>query len=155
MIRATHAPSSIVITQILEQALFLRDVDSLFRYIEYQPLLHSRASSKINQLLHCGRLDYLQFFIKFVWFTEMIRYLASYFFACYLSSTAVQSMSIQICLILNRFSCSVLKMTTAGQQNLFGYSQMAFYKHLFHGFSYFHISQRQQKFVPGVLLLLP
>lgn len=116
MIRATHAPSSIVITQILEQALFLRDVDSLFRYIEYQPLLHSRASSKINQLLHCGRLDYLQFFIKFVWFTEMIRYLASYFFACYLSSTAVQSMSIQICLILNRFSCSVLKWQQLGNK---------------------------------------
>lgn len=81
--------------------------------------------------------------------------MASYFFACYLSSTAVQSMSIQICLIPNRVSCSVLKITTAGQQNLFGYSQMAIYKHLFHGFSYFHISQCQRKFVPGIFLLLP
>lgn len=32
MIRAMRVLSSIVITQILEQALFLRDVDSLFRY---------------------------------------------------------------------------------------------------------------------------
>lgn len=38
MIRAMHAPSSIVITQILEQALFLRDVDSLFRCIEYHSI---------------------------------------------------------------------------------------------------------------------
>ena len=60
MIRAMHVLSSIVITQILEQALFLKDVDLLFRCVEYIFYYIAEPADKINQISDCDLLNYLQ-----------------------------------------------------------------------------------------------